>query len=66
MHDFELFAVGHPGAKQGHVSEDGSGESSLPVVSGATKVDFDSFLMARVTRPSKKTNPPPDPFPRTS
>lgn len=45
MHDFELYAVGHPGSKPGSVREDGSGET-LPMVSGATQVDFDSFLMA--------------------
>ena len=43
MHDFELFAVGHPTVGSKHGAED---SITAPIVSGATKVDFDSFLMA--------------------
>ena len=45
MHDFELYAVGHPGARPGLVGMEDGAPDTLPTVSGATKVDFDSFLM---------------------
>lgn len=45
MHEFELYAVGHPDAGLGSavVNPDGLGPHLVP---GTTKVDFDAFLMA--------------------